>query len=133
MNQSEQLKGLKPLVFSPERKVQLDRMLREQLVKQCGEEWVALHEMPSKEDVANAEARIDALQGPSPRDKAWPTEYRPDPPHVAGWSADNRLNLAVAKRVYDEYVAAGKIISRPKNAENPETKTGEETADSKGQ
>jgi hypothetical protein len=56
-----------------------------------------------------------------------------DVPHEPGWSADNRLNLAVAKRVYDEYVAAGKIIPRPKSTENPETKTGEDTADSKGQ
>ena len=114
MTQRELLKDLKPLNLSPETKADLQRRLRERLVEQYGEEWVALREMASKEDVEAAEARINDLQGPSPRDKAWPTEYRPDPPHVPGWSADNRLNLAVAKQVYDEYVAAGKIIPRQK-------------------
>ena len=65
--------------------------------------------MPSKEDVAAANARIDQLQGASPRDRAWLTPIDPEPPQEPGWDKSNRVNLAVAKQVYDEYVAAGKI------------------------
>ena len=66
-------------------------------------------EMESKADVAAANARIHDLQGESPRDKAWLTPIDPEPPQVPGWDRGNRVNLAVAKQVYDEYVAAGKI------------------------
>jgi hypothetical protein len=116
MNQRELLRDLKPFVPPPELELYMKRRLRESMVKQYGEHYVALHEMASKEDVEAAESRINNLQGPSPRDKAWLTEQgmygSGDIPHVPGWSADNRLHLAVARQVYDEYVAAGKIPRR---------------------
>jgi hypothetical protein len=121
MNQREPLTDLTPLELSPDAKRRGKRRLRERLVKQYGEHYVALREMTSKEDVEAAESRINQLQGPCPRENAWLTEPQMYPsgdiPHVPGWSADNRLNLAVARQVYDEYVVAGKIIPRREDTE----------------
>jgi hypothetical protein len=104
----------KPEILPPSVKEEMRKYCRELIVKTYGEHWTALQEMKSKADVEAANARIHQLQGPSPRDRAWPLNpIDPNPPHVPGWDAGNRLNLAVAKQVYDEYVAAGKIKSAP--------------------
>ena len=103
---------MKPLNLPPEAKLYAKQLLHKSLAATHGEHWAALQQMPSREDVAAASARIDALQGVSPRDRAWLTPIDPEPPHVPGWDKSNRVNLAVAKQVYEEYVAAGKIPRR---------------------
>lgn len=110
MNPSESSNDLKPLQLSPKAKEYARSILFKSLAETHGEHWAALQLMSSKEDVAAANIRISKLQGPSPRDKAWLTPIDPEPPQVPGWDRSNRVNLAVAKQVYDEYVAAGKIL-----------------------
>ena len=109
VNSSESSNDLKPLHLSPKAKENVRSILFQSLAETHGEHWAALQSMSSKEDVAAANARISKLQGPSPRDNAWLTPIDPEPPQVPGWDRSNRVNLAVAKQVYDEYVAAGKI------------------------
>lgn len=104
------MKKLPPLDLSEEARGMIRELLRDSLVAQYSEHWVALHEMESPEDIREAEARIFAIQGPSPKDRAWPLQpWNPEPPHEPGWDSGNRLKFKAAKEVYDEYVAKGKI------------------------
>lgn len=53
--------------------------------------------------------RIDALQGQSPRSRAWPTEGGNEPEPEPGWDSDGTFKPAVVRQVFEEWKAAGKI------------------------
>ena len=76
-----------------------DDQYRASLVAAFGLEWAAISQLPEA-DRLTAMARIDDLQGESPRDRAWPTE---------GWDPSGTYRPDVVKRVYDELVRTGKI------------------------
>ena len=80
------------------------RVLRESF----GKEWAAISQLPEADRIA-AMARIDELQGESPRDRAWPTEGGNEPSPTEGWDPSGTYRPDVVKRVYDELVRAGKI------------------------
>lgn len=110
MNELDDLKSWKSIDSSPEFQLRAQALARVH-----GEHWAALVQMPSKKDVDAAMARIIALQGLVPAEKAWLRKpWEEAPPHEPGWGISNLVNPSVAKQVYDEYVAAGKI-SRPEN------------------
>ena len=54
--------------------------------------------------------RIDALQGQSPRSRAWPTEGGNEPEPEPGWDSDGTFKPAVVRQVFEEWKAAGKIF-----------------------
>lgn len=113
MNERDDLKDLNSIDSSREFQFRARVLARIR-----GEHWAALVQMPAKKDVDAAMARINALQGPSPADKAWLRQpWEGEMPQQPGWDASNHLNLAVAKQVYDEYVAAGKI-PRPESKDS---------------
>jgi len=78
------------------------------LVRDFGKEWAGICNL-SLEDRLAAIDRIQSLQGDSPRDDAWPTEYGNEPTPTPGWDPSGSFRSDVVKQVYDEYVAAGKI------------------------
>lgn len=80
------------------------RILRESF----GEEGAAICNLPEPERFA-AIARIMALQGDSPRDRAWPTESGHEPAREPGWDPSGTYLPAVVRRVYEELKAAGKL------------------------
>lgn len=73
-----------------------------------GEEEAAFLLLP-RLDYYAVHDRIDALQGPSPRSRAWPTEGGNEPAPEPGWDADGTFMPAVVRQVFEEWKAAGKI------------------------
>ncbi|KAF0178528.1 MAG: hypothetical protein FD161_1833 [Limisphaerales bacterium] len=53
--------------------------------------------------------RIDALQGQSPRSRAWPTEGGNEPAPEPGWDPTGTFRPDVMQQVFEEWKAAGKI------------------------
>lgn len=53
--------------------------------------------------------RIDALQGQSPRSRAWPTEGGNEPEPEPGWDPTGTFKPDVIRQVFAEWQAAGKI------------------------
>jgi hypothetical protein len=76
-----------------------------------GEEWAAVCNLPYDERM-RALARIQALQGESPADRAWPMERGNDPEPEEGWDSSGTYRPDVLRRVYQELVAAG-VIKTP--------------------
>ena len=52
---------------------------------------------------------IDALQGQSPRSRAWPTEGGNEPAPEPGWDPTGTFKPEVIRQVFAEWKAAGKI------------------------
>jgi len=55
--------------------------------------------------------RIDALQGQSPRSRAWPTEGGNEPEPEPGWDPTGTFKPDVIRQVFAEWQAAGKICA----------------------
>ena len=53
--------------------------------------------------------RIDALQGQSPRSRAWPTEGGNEPAPEPGWDPTGTFRPDVMRQVFEEWKTAGKI------------------------
>jgi len=85
-----------------------DDQYRASLVAAFGLEWAAISQLPEA-DRLTAMARIDELQGESPRDRAWPTEGGNEPAPTEGWDPSGTYRPDVVKRVYDELGRTGKI------------------------
>ncbi len=88
-----------------------DETYQKALIAAFGEQWAALCQLPS-EDYFKACARIYDLQGDSPLDKAWPSEGGSQPRQDPGWDASGRYRLDIVAQVFEEYVAAGKILHK---------------------
>lgn len=73
-----------------------------------GEEEAAFLLLPRLEYYA-VQDRIDALQGQSPRSRAWPTEGGNEPAPEPGWDPTGTFMPAVIRQVFEEWKAAGKI------------------------
>ncbi len=86
-----------------------DDQYRAELVATFGVEWAAISLLPYT-DRLGALARIDELQGESPRDRAWPTEGGNEPAPEEGWDPSGSFRPDVVRQVYEEFVRAGKII-----------------------
>ena len=74
-----------------------------------GEEEAAFLLLP-RLDYYAVHDRIDALQGQSPRSRAWPTEGGNEPEPEPGWDSDGTFKPAVVRQVFEEWKAAGKIF-----------------------
>lgn len=88
------------LISDPDYKLALEQAF--------GVEIAGISGLPLAEREAAIE-RIWALQGESPRDRAWPTEGGNEPESEPGWDPSGTYRLDVLRQVYDELVAAGKI------------------------
>ncbi|MEQ2006981.1 MAG: hypothetical protein ABMA26_09285 [Limisphaerales bacterium] len=53
--------------------------------------------------------RIDALQGESPRSRAWPTDGGNEPAPEPGWDPTGTFKPDVIRQVFEEWKAVGKI------------------------
>ena len=73
-----------------------------------GEEEAAFLLLPRLEYYAVLD-RIDALQGESPRSRAWPTEGGNEPAPEPGWDPTGTFRPDVVRQVFEEWKAAGKI------------------------
>ena len=73
-----------------------------------GEEEAAFLLLP-RLDYYAVHDRIDALQGESPRSRAWPTEGGNEPEPEPGWDPTGTFRPDVVRQVYEELQAAGKI------------------------
>lgn len=81
-----------------------DELMREQF----GEEETEFLLLPRLEYYAVLD-RIDALQGQSPRSRAWPTEGGNEPAPELGWDPTGTFMPVVIRQVFEEWKAAGKI------------------------
>jgi len=76
--------------------------------EQFGEEETEFLLLPRLEYYAVLD-RIDALQGQSPRSRAWPTEGGNEPEPEPGWDPTGTFRPDVVRQVFEEWQAAGKI------------------------
>lgn len=83
-------------------------MGHELMREQFGEEETEFLLLPRLEYYAVLD-RIDALQGQSPRSRAWPTEGGNEPAPELGWDPTGTFMPAVIRQVFEEWKAAGKI------------------------
>lgn len=80
----------------------------EMKLKYFGEEETEFLLLPRLEYFAVLD-RIDALQGQSPRSRAWPTEGGNEPAPEPGWDPTGTFRPDVMRQVFEEWKAAGKI------------------------
>ena len=81
---------------------------RAALIAGFGVERAAMSLLPEVDRMA-ALARIDELQGESPRDRAWPTDGGNEPIPEEGWDPSGTFRPDVVRQVSEELVRAGKI------------------------
>jgi hypothetical protein len=92
---------------SPRAQIYRD-MEHEMKLKHFGEEETEFLLLP-RLDYYAVHDRIDALQGQSPRSRAWPTEGGNEPEPEPGWDSDGTFKPALVRQVFEEWKAAGKI------------------------
>ena len=98
-----------PSATPPNPRAQIYRdMEHEMKLRYFGKEETEFLLLPRLEYFAVLDG-IDALQGQSPRSRAWPTEGGNEPAPEPGWDPTGTFKPEVIRQVFAEWKAAGKI------------------------